>query len=312
MPYAHTFVALPEPPPLPDSNLTNPLQFENARLRAELERLKQHLNAINAGDGHAEPDREETVPGAREEVLGAVEMKSIFLANMSHEIRTPLTGILGCASILTRTLEGKPRSYAERIERSAKRLTETLNAVLTLAHLESGRVAMHLESLEIAAETAEIVRIYKPEATRKNLSLSLETAPGAFGAHAMLDRGALKGILQKLIGNAIKFTERGGVTVRISVEDAVSSVPNANGRTASERRVVIRVADTGIGISEAFIARIFHPFTQESTGLERTHEGSGLGLCIAHQFAEHMRGSLRVESTKGRGSVFTVSFPCSS
>jgi PAS domain S-box-containing protein len=245
---------------------------------------------------------EEAMRVAKEAAEAANEAKTVFLANMSHEIRTPLTAMIGFASLLSRQLEGKPRTYAQRIEDGGKRLTETLSAILTLARLETGRVEIDLEELVVSDEVREIATMIQPQAERKGLRFEVSVASRAAQARMRVDRGAFTSILQNLVSNAVKFTEKGGVTITVDVDE-----PSSAARPGSQ--VHIHVVDTGIGIDTSFMAHIFEPFKQESSGLSRSHEGSGLGLSIAHQLAEKMHGRVTVVSEKGHGSRFTVSFP---
>ncbi len=140
----------------------------------------------------------------------------------------------------------------------------------------------------------EAVQRFQAQAQQEGLSLAFHVEVGAEKASARLDRGAFSSILHNLIGNAIKFTEEGGVVVRVE---------------ADERRLHVHVQDSGVGIDPAFMPYLFDVFRQESTGLSRTHEGSGLGLSITQRLVELMDGEIIVESEKGRGSTFTVAFP---
>jgi CheY-like chemotaxis protein/anti-sigma regulatory factor (Ser/Thr protein kinase) len=153
---------------------------------------------------------------------------------------------------------------------------------------------MELETVAIKDEVTAATQLFQAQAQEKGLDLSVEIEPGAEDAHVRLDKGGFNSILQNLIGNAIKFTEEGRVTVRL-IED--------------EARAYVRVEDTGVGIDAAFMPHLFDVFRQESTGLSRTHEGSGLGLSITHRLVHLMDGEISVESEKGKGSVFTVAFP---
>lgn len=231
---------------------------------------------------------------AKEAAEMANKSKSVFLANMSHEIRTPLTGIIGFTSHLANRVGERERMYVELIERSGHRLMATLESILTLARLEAGRENMELTELNVADETEEIVQLFGSRAEEKGLSLNLEIDEVARGATAEIDRGALSSILQNLIGNAIKFTEEGHVCVRVDLRDD---------------RVAVTVMDTGIGVGEESLEHIFEPFKQESSGLSRSHEGSGLGLSIAKGLTERMNGTMNVTSRKGEGSEFTITFP---
>ncbi len=237
---------------------------------------------------------EETLRQAKLTAEAASKAKSAFLANMSHEIRTPLTGIIGFASLLARQVSGKHRKYARLIESSGERLKETLNSVLDLAKLEANKMEVDLVALDVSDEVQAVVQLFQGQAQQKDLTLSHQAAPAARDARARLDRGAFSSILHNLIGNAIKFTSEGGVFVSVEADD---------------ERVYVRVQDTGVGIDPDFMPYLFDVFRQESTGLSRTHEGSGLGLSITQRLVRLLEGEIGVESQKGKGSTFTVSFP---
>ncbi len=227
---------------------------------------------------------------ARERAEEMLRLKDAFLSNMSHELRTPLTGILGFAEVLAEEAPPDLQEPAAVIHRSARRLMDTLNSVLDLAQLEGGAVELRPEPLDVLAEAREAVALLAPVAGRAGLTLTVEgeVTPVA------LDRPALHRILNNLVGNALKFTEEGGVTVR------VEPVPGA---------VRLRVSDTGIGINEAFLPRLYGEFQQASTGLAREHEGNGLGLTITKRLVDLLGGTIAVESTVGEGTTFTVTLP---
>ena len=231
---------------------------------------------------------------ARRKAEEMLRLKTTFLDNMSHEIRTPLTGILGFAELLAEEVDEPLREFARRIEKSGRRLLATLNSVLDLAQIEGNSVTLHLEPIDVAAETQELAQILAPIAEEKGLALIVEAPPGG-APGARLDRACLERILTNLVGNAIKFTPAGSVTVAVSTDDD---------------EVRLQVRDTGIGISEAFLPRLFNEFRQESSGQGRSHEGSGLGLVITKRLVEMMHGRITVESRQGAGSTFTVVFPC--
>ncbi len=231
---------------------------------------------------------------AKEQAEEMAHLKTAFLANMSHEIRTPLTSVIGYASLLSKEVDDKHRRFAMLIERSGRRLMDTLNSVLSLAQLEAGRVQVQLSEIDVGHEIEEIVQLYEQLATEKNLTLSYQVAPEAQEVRACLDKGALSSILQNLIGNAVKFTQRGGIHVSVDTMDAF---------------VRVHVADTGVGIDAPFLPHLFDEFSQESSGLSRSHEGSGLGLAITRRLVELMGGTISVRSKKDQGSTFTVSFP---
>ena len=229
---------------------------------------------------------------AKEQAEEVARMKSAFLANMSHEIRTPLTGILGFSGVLAEEVEEDHREFVHLIERSGRRLLETLNSVLDLARLEADQMEVEVDHLNVAEHVDEVVRLLVPLAAEKGLEL--KTVIEADGVQAPLDSGCLNRIINNLVGNAIKFTAAGGVTVRVG---------------ATPDHVVLRVEDTGVGIDETFLPHLFDEFKQESTGMGRSHEGSGLGLTITRRLVDLMQGTLEVRSAKGQGSTFTVTFP---
>ena len=232
---------------------------------------------------------------AREAAEEVARLKSAFLANMSHEIRTPLTGILGYAGLLAEEVAGEHREFVEFIEKSGRRLLDTLNSVLELARLEASGVEPSLELLDVGAEAHQAVRLLAPLAEEKGLALTLATPAAAEGeAVAALDRVCLSRILTNLIGNGIKFTDEGGVHVAVEVDGA---------------DVVVRVRDTGVGIAAEFLPHIFDEFKQESEGHARSHEGAGLGLAITRRLTDLLGGTISVESARPGGTTFTLAFP---
>ncbi len=229
---------------------------------------------------------------AKEQAEEVSRLKSNFLANMSHEIRTPLTGIIGSAQVLTGELDGEHLEMVETMGRAGIRLLGTINSVLDMARIEAGALHPQPEPVEVADEVADAISVLRPLSLGKGLRLALhEVTPEVW---ASADPDCLHRVCVNLIGNAIKFTKEGEVVAEIDVE------PDA---------AVLRVRDTGIGISEDFLPYLFDNFKQESTGMERSHEGTGLGLSITKRLVELMGGTIEVESTKGIGSTFTVRLP---
>ncbi|MEP0546302.1 MAG: ATP-binding protein [Rhodothermales bacterium] len=230
---------------------------------------------------------------AKDKAEQMVHLRDAFLANMSHEIRTPLTGILGSAQVLAEVVaEGDQRNLAKIIEDAGTRLLDTINSVLEMARIEAGEVQPEVEVLNLLDEAEASARVLQPVADKRCLLLRVQ--PPTEAVYAQIDRSCLHRILNNLLGNAVKFTREGAVSVEIEA-------------TADD--AIITVRDTGVGISKQFLPHLFDDFKQESTGLKRSHEGSGLGLAITKKLVEMMGGKISVESIKGIGSAFSVTFP---
>ena len=229
---------------------------------------------------------------ANESLKKVNKLKDEFLATTSHELRTPLTAILGFASVLQDELPRRYKEFLDPIESNGQRLLDTVNALLELAKLRAGMMEVRREVVEVSDVVKEVNRLLAPLAYQKEIRLDFSAPPQPL--FVFLDRRCLERILNNLVGNAIKFTEVGSVHVTAEYE---------------EDRVHIQVADTGIGIDDAFLPFLFDEFKQESSGLSRSHEGSGLGLSITYRLVELMDGTIEVRSQKEQGSTFTVSFP---
>ena len=221
-----------------------------------------------------------------------LEAKTSFLNAMSHELRTPLASILGFAEVLAEEGDGQQQEFAEHISASGRRLQKTLDSVLRLAQLDGEGIELDLEVIELCSTVKGITDLLKNNVQNEGLTFEIERPEEDL--YVSLDEGMLHRILDNLVGNAIKFTDEGGITVRLD---------------GAADQVHLQVMDTGIGISETFQPKLFDDFSQESTGLGRTHEGSGLGLAITKRLVELMDGTIDVESEKGGGTIFTVSFP---
>jgi len=234
------------------------------------------------------------------ELEGAVRAKSQFLANMSHEIRTPLNGVLGMLELVRQTELGSTQQrFVETARRSGETLLGVINGVLDLSKIEAGRVDIENSEFDLRVVVEEVTELFSELAYGKGLELAC-FIPTVLQTNLIGDSGRLRQILTNLIGNAVKFTERGEVSVRAyAVEYDETSV-----------LIAFKVVDTGIGIPAEKRRHIFEAFAQGDSSTTRRYGGSGLGLSIAKHFCEMMGGSIDVDSEPGVGSRFrfTVRF----
>lgn len=263
----------------------------------EFDRRPAHVAIVN--DVTEITRAQQELQAALTQAEEASRSKSRFLATMSHEIRTPMNGVIGMTNLLLNTeLESEQRDYVETIRSSGEVLLNIINDVLDFSKIESGRLEFEQVEVQLQRVVQEAVGLTAPAAKSKNLAVQVQIAPEV-PVTVNGDPGRLCQVLLNLLGNAIKFTQKGQVTVGLSVDDM----------TAEAVRVRVTVRDTGIGIEADKLQTLFEPFTQADVSTTRRFGGTGLGLAISKSLVELMGGEIGCTSMPGVGSTFWFVVP---
>ncbi len=243
--------------------------------------------------------REAELEGLLARAKAADKAKSEFLANMSHEIRTPMNGVLGMAELLAKSkLDTRQRTFTDVIVKSGNALLTIINDILDFSKIDAGQMTLRSTTFDAAEAVEDVASLLSSQAMDKNIELIVRVDPSI--QHLVSgDAGRFRQIATNLIGNAIKFTEKGHVLIEL----AAQSVDD------SELIMSLRVKDTGVGIAQHQLNRIFEKFNQADTSSTRRHEGTGLGLAITVALVGLFGGKVDVESVVGQGSTFTVTLP---
>lgn len=273
----------------------------------ERKRAEKELRELNDRLEHKVAERTLDLEAARERAEAADRIKSSFLATMSHELRTPLNSILGFTGIVLKGMAGPLNAEQTKqlgmVQGSARHLLDLINDVLDISKIEAGQLEVRRVPFDLRASVGRVAASVTPMAEKKGLSLSTQMPPHIDPMES--DRRRVEQILLNLLNNAIKFTERGSVTMTVDV--LVDEGRTGVGESGPAAR--FRVSDTGIGMKQEDLAKLFQPFFQIDSGLQRQHDGTGLGLAICHRLTTLLGGTIGVESVWGQGSVLTVVLP---
>ena len=264
------------------------LEYQNTELEAQKTEMTVQSSELMEQNRELEMQKVQLSEASR--------LKTNFLSNMSHELRTPLNSVIALSGVLSRRLVNKiptdEYSYLEVIERNGKHLLSLINDILDISRIESGKEEIEISKFSSKNLISEVVAMIQPQSKQKNIELIIHPAENEMFLENDIDK--CRHILQNLIGNAVKFTEKGKVEIST---------------TQKRNHIEIRVTDTGIGISEDHLTHIFDEFRQADAGTARRFGGTGLGLAIAKKYANLLGGTIQVKSILGEGSIFTLNLP---
>ena len=237
---------------------------------------------------------------SREEARKLAQTKQSFLANMSHEIRTPMNAIIGMANQLQKTnLNSSQSNLLNIIQTASDNLLVIINDILDIAKIEDGKLDIHPVIFELRETIKQSIETIQFKADEKGILLKQGNVDGLIANYLKGDASRLRQILLNFLSNAVKFTDKGSVTIECNLINT----------SANSQWIQFRIMDTGIGIESSFLEKIFDPFTQESTGNNKNSTGTGLGMYISKQLIELMQGSVSIESTKNIGTTISFKLP---
>ena len=288
------------------------LDFEITSLKGNKRHMRTHASPLKDDNGNVilhvavtndvteEIEKIRQLRDSMEKAQAAAIAKGQFLANMSHEIRTPMNAVIGLSDLLLDTpLNEDQRVFAEGVHSSGGSLLKLIDDILDFSKIQAGKLEIHPRPSSIRIELASLEHIFRNQAETKGLNLQLDVSPNVPNS-VVIDPDRFKQIVINLLGNAIKFTEKGEVGAKIDYIDHGSS---------DSGKIIVSVVDSGIGISEENKERIFESFIQGSAGINRDYGGTGLGLSISNQLIELMDGELEMESELGKGTSFQITIP---
>jgi len=280
--------------------------YWNRKLSLEVDERIRSENALRRSEDELRAAKLEAERLARQ-AEAASRTKSEFLANMSHEIRTPMNAVIGYSDLLYNSVKDpQQRNYLNAIRAGSRSLLMLINDILDLSRIEAGKMRLDFGPVSVRRLLSDVRHIFDLRATEQGITLEVSVVSGMPDA-MMLDETRLRQVLFNLVGNAIKFTHEGGVTVRAKateLEQQGSEKPETR-----YYRLVVTVTDTGVGIAPDQQERIFDAFEQQEGQSSRRYGGTGLGLAISRKLVEMMGGKLTVESEANQGSTFTVTLP---